>query len=509
MPYKTLLLILDGFGINKETKGNAIKEANPRYINDLFKTYPTSQLSASGLDVGLPEGNMGNSEVGHLNIGAGRIVYQLNTLIDKEIKDGDFFVNEKLLKAIDHAKRNKSNFHLFGLLSDGNVHSNIQHLWAILELCKKEKLKQVYYHAFMDGRDTLPNDGIRFMEQFLQKSKEVGIGEIATISGRYYAMDRDKRWERIQKAYDAIVHGHGNSFEDPIQAIQKSYNEKITDEFIIPAVHYREGKPVGLIKDNDSIVFFNFRADRARQITSSFILPTFDEFESNKFTNLKFTVFNEYDINFKDYYNVAFRLPELTNILGGIVSKKGFKQLRLAETEKYAHVTFFFNGGVEKPFEGEYRILVPSPKVATYDLQPEMSAEKVKEELINAIQNENYEMIITNFANCDMVGHTGIFNATVKAVKKVDQSLEEIIPEALKKGYAVIVTADHGNADKMLDENGNIFTAHSKNPVPICLITPGNDIDKINSGRLADIAPTMLKLMNIDIPDEMNGKPLF
>jgi 2,3-bisphosphoglycerate-independent phosphoglycerate mutase len=509
MNNKVLLLILDGYGINSETKGNAIFAAKPQYINSLFESYPYALLEASGLAVGLPKGNMGNSEVGHLNIGAGRVVYQMNTLIDKEIETGEFFRKESLLASIEHTKKNKSKLHLLGLLSDGNVHSNIEHLWALLNFCKQNNLTEVYYHAFMDGRDTLPNDGIRFMKQFLAKSQEIGIGKIATISGRYYAMDRDNRWERIEKAYRALVEGTGEFSENPLQALEASYAKGITDEFIVPKVMMEKGEPIAKVEENDSIIFFNFRADRAREITRALLMPDFDKFERTKFANLHYTVFNEYDIVFSQYYHVAFRLPELTNILGKIISENNLKQLRLAETEKYAHVTFFFNGGVEEAFPNEHRTLVPSSKVATYDLKPEMSAYEVQEQLIKELDSQQYHLIVTNFANCDMVGHTGVFEAAVKAVQTVDICLQKIIPAALKNQYTVIVTADHGNADKMIDENENIFTAHSMNPVPVCIISTEKEMTNIKNGILADIAPTILKIMGITIPHEMLGKTLF
>jgi len=506
---KVLLIILDGFGINKSNYGNAIAAAyKPNF--DKFKSNNSHcRLEASGLNVGLPEGNMGNSEVGHLNIGAGRIVYQLNTLIDKKIKDKSFYHEKTILDTIKHTKENNSNIHLFGLLSDGNVHSNITHLWALLKLFKERGVNNVYYHAFMDGRDTLPHSGINFIKEFIKKSNEIGIGKIATISGRYYAMDRDNRWDRIEKAYKSIVYGKGEYFPDPIAAIQDSYSKKITDEFIIPKVITKNSKPIATVRNNDSIIFFNFRADRARQITRSFVMPNFDKFPSKKFSNLMYVCFNQYDLEFAPYLQVTFRLPELNNILGEVISTLHLKQLRLAETEKYAHVTFFFNGGREEPFKNEERILVPSPKIPTYDLQPEMSAYIVKDKLVNALNSLEYDLIITNFANCDMVGHTGFFEAAKLAVEAVDKCLGEVIPAAQKNGYNIILTADHGNADKMLDVNGNVFTAHSLNPVPLILSLVSKEKPILNDGILADIAPTILKIMKIDIPSEMTGKTLF
>ena len=505
---KVLLLILDGYGINEEKYGNAIAAAKTPNLDKFRSLNPEGRLTACGLDVGLLDGDMGNSEVGHLNIGAGRIVYQMNTLIMKKIGDRSFFSNKELLETIAYSKNNNGKLNLLGLLSNGNVHSNINHIWALLQLCKTQGLKQVYFHAFMDGRDTLPNSGINFIKEFQKKAKEIGIGKIATISGRYYAMDRDNRWDRIEKAYNAIVHGKGELFSDPIEAMQESYNKEITDEFIIPKVITENGEPLAKITDKDAVITFNFRADRMRQITRAFKVPDFNEFKTENFENLKFVCFNEYDINYNEYVSVAFRLQKLKNILGEVVSANGLKQLRLAETEKYAHVTFFFNGGVEKPFENEDRVLVNSPQVATYDLQPEMSAFEVKDNLVSALKKDEYSLIITNFANCDMVGHTGIFDAAVKAVEAVDKCIGEIIPAAKEFNYNIMLTADHGNADKMLDDNGNNFTAHSLNKVPIVISLVKKTLP-VSVGKLADIAPTILKIMEIPIPDEMTGKCLI
>ncbi|MCD6177608.1 MAG: 2,3-bisphosphoglycerate-independent phosphoglycerate mutase [Candidatus Cloacimonetes bacterium] len=505
---KVLLLILDGYGINEQKYGNAIAKANTPNLDKFRSQNLEGRLTASGLDVGLLDGDMGNSEVGHLNIGAGRVVYQMNSLIMKKIEDKSFYKNKELLDAMDHAKVNGSKLHIMGLLSNGNVHSNINHIWALLKLAKMEGIKQVYFHAFMDGRDTLPNSGIGFIEDFQNKAKEIGIGKIATISGRYYAMDRDNRWDRIEKAYKAIVHGEGEFFSDPIKAIQSSYNKNITDEFIIPKVITENSKPIAKINNDDAVISFNFRADRMRQITRAFKVPEFEEFKTVDFGRLKFVCFNEYDINFNEYVSVAFKLPKLKNILGEVVSANGLKQLRLAETEKYAHVTFFFNGGVEKPFVNEDRILVKSPRVATYDLQPEMSAFEVKDKLISAMKEDKYSLIVTNFANCDMVGHTGIFDAAVKAVEAVDKCIGEIIPVAKENNYNILLTADHGNADKMLDENGNAFTAHSLNQVPFVVSLIEKNIP-VADGKLADIAPTILKIMGISKPVEMTGKCLI
>ena len=505
---KALLLILDGYGINSKKYGNAIAAANTPNLDKFHTQNPVGKLTASGLDVGLLDGDMGNSEVGHLNIGAGRVVYQMNSLIMKKIDDKSFFENKEIIDAIDHVKIHKSNLHIMGLLSNGNVHSNINHIWALLKFAKVNGLEQVYFHAFMDGRDTLPNSGFGFIKEFQQKSKEIGIGKIATISGRYYAMDRDTRWDRVEKAYKAFVQSEGENFTDPIKAIESSYNDNISDEFIIPKVIVTNGKAVAKINDNDSVIAFNFRADRMRQITRALKITEFDEFPTEDLNNLKFVCFNEYDVKFNEFVSVAFKLPKLNNILGEIISKNGLKQLRLAETEKYAHVTFFFNGGVEEPFMNEDRILVKSPNVATYDLKPEMSAFEVKDKLISAINSNEYSLIITNFANCDMVGHTGFFDAAIKAVETVDKCIGEIIPIGKKNNYNILLTADHGNADKMLDSNGNVFTAHSLNKVPLVISLTGNNL-AVDGGKLADIAPTVLKIMGIPKPPEMTGKCLI
>lgn len=506
---KTLLLIFDGFGINKSKYGNAVLTAQTPNYDKFLSENPHSELSASGFDVGLLKNDMGNSEVGHLNIGAGRIVYQLNSLIMKSIEDGSFFRNEVLLSAIEHVKKFGSKLHIMGLLSDGNVHTNIDHLWAILKLCKMNGIEQVYYHAFTDGRDTLPHSGMGFIQQFLAKSEEIGIGKIATVSGRYYAMDRDNRWERIEKAYNAMVRGIGEKSPDPLGAIKENYDKEITDEFIIPTVITDNGNPIAKIEENDAIIAFNFRADRMRQISKALKIPGFDKFERIAFSNLHYVSISEYDINFNDFIPVAFRLQKLENILGKVISEKGLRQLRLAETEKYAHVTFFFNGGVEQAFPNEDRILVNSPRIATYDLQPEMSAYEVCDKLLSALKSDKYDLIITNFANCDMVGHTGVFEAAVKAVETVDNCLGKILPVAAEKNFNVILTADHGNAEKMLDEEGRIFTAHSKNPVPFVVHSCHKPVSKLRNGILADIAPTILDLMEIVQPSEMTGKSLI
>lgn len=504
---KVLLLIFDGYGLNENKYGNAIAAADTPNLDQFRSLNPEGQLIASGHEVGLLEKDMGNSEVGHLNIGAGRIVFQMNSLIMRDIKNNSFFNNKKLLEAIDHAKTNKSKLHMLGLLSNGNVHSNIHHIWALLKLAKRENIKQVYFHAFMDGRDTLPNSGINFVKEFQKKAKEIGIGKIATISGRYYAMDRDNRWDRIEKAYRALVYGDGEEFEDPQEAVKSNYDKNITDEFIIPKVIVENNDPVAKISENDSIIAFNFRADRMRQLTRALKEPSFNKFKTENFHKLKYVCFNEYNVKFSKYVSVAFKLPKLQKILGEVISDNGLKQLRLAETEKYAHVTFFFNGGVEKPFSKENRILVKSPQIATYDLQPEMSAYEVKDKLLEALQSD-YSLIITNFANCDMVGHTGVFDAAVKAVESVDKCIGEIIPIAKENNFNILLTADHGNAEKMLDEDGNVFTAHSMNKVPITISLEDGECS-VSDGVLADIAPTILKIIGISKPKEMTGKPLI
>jgi len=509
MHNKALLIILDGFGLSDQAEGNAVHAANTPFIDSLYERYPHCRLKTNGRDVGLPVGIMGNSEVGHLNIGAGRIVYQLNTLIDHKIETGEFFENQALITAIDHAKSHNSKLHLFGLLSNGGVHSSLGHLDAILELCKRQDFTQVYYHAFMDGRDTLPHAGGQFVKEYCQKANEMGRGEIATICGRFYAMDRDNRWKRVEKAYNMLVNGQGEVGTDPIEVVEESYKKNITDEFILPTVIHKNGKPIATIEENDAIIFFNFRSDRPRELTKCFIYPDFAEFPVKQFNNLEYVTMTEYDAHFNTLVSVAFRNPKLVNILGQVIQDNGLKQLRLAETEKYAHVTFFFNGGVEEPFQNEDRILVDSPKIASYDLQPEMSAPAVTQKAITALNEKDYDLIIINFANCDMVGHTGVFDAVVKAVETVDGCLSQIVPLALEKEYNVIVTADHGNAEQMLDDAGNVMTAHSMNEVPFILITPQGKNTRLTDGKLGDIAPTLLYLMDIEVPEEMTGDYLI
>ena len=445
------LIIMDGFGYNHKDYGNAIRAAKTPNIDRLLANYPHTLIGASGMDVGLPEGQMGNSEVGHTNIGAGRIVYQELTRITKSIKDGEFFSNEAFTAAVENCKKNDSALHLFGLLSNGGVHSHKSHLYGLLELAKKAGLTKVYVHCFMDGRDVPPTSGVDFVAELEEKLKEIGVGKIATVMGRYYAMDRDNRWERVGKAYDAMVYGEGNKADNAVDAIKASYAADVTDEFVVPTVIDENGK----ISANDSVIFFNFRPDRAREITRTFVAPDFKGFErKNGFFPVNFVCMTQYDATMPNV-EVAFKPEVLKNTLGEYVSDKGMTQLRIAETEKYAHVTFFFNGGVEKQYPGEDRILVKSPAVATYDLQPEISAYEVSDKLVPAIKSGKYDMIILNYANCDMVGHTGVFEAAVKAVEAVDTCVGKVVDAIKEMGGVALITADHGNADKMVAEDGS------------------------------------------------------
>lgn len=501
-----VLAILDGYGISKETKGNAVYSAKKPNLDRLNAAYPTTVIHASGMDVGLPDGQMGNSEVGHTNIGAGRIVYQELTRITKSISDGDFFENEALVGACKNCADKNSSLHIMGLLSDGGVHSHIEHLFAIVELAKKQGLKNVYVHCFLDGRDVSPTSGVDFAAQLENKLSEIGVGKIATLSGRYYAMDRDNRWERVTKAYDALVYGKGETADNAVDAIKASYANDVTDEFVVPTVILENGKPTATIGEGDSIVFYNFRPDRAREITRTLVDPDFDGFE-RKYFETYFVTMTQYDAKMPNVH-VAFKPQKLVNTIGEYVSSKGLKQLRIAETEKYAHVTFFFNGGVEKVYDGEDRILVASPKVATYDMQPEMSAYEVTDKLLEALDTDKYDMVILNFANCDMVGHTGIMEAAIKAVETVDECIGKVADKVISMGGAIFITADHGNAEQMIDPaDGSVFTAHTTNVVP--LIAAGIGDVKLNEGRLADLAPTMLDVMGLDIPEEMTGKSLI
>lgn len=503
---KTLLLcILDGFGwVPNETYGNAIVSAKKPNIDRLFAEYPYTTIGASGMDVGLPDGQMGNSEVGHTNIGAGRIVYQELTRITKAIADGDFFENEALAGAVNSAKQNGKALHLIGLLSDGGVHSHNEHLYGLLEMAKRCDLKDVYIHAIMDGRDVPPDSGLGFVKQLEAKCAELGVGKIATVTGRYYAMDRDNRWDRVEKAYAAMVYGEGNH-GTPVEVMEKSYADGVTDEFVIPSVTCDGGR----VSEGDSVVFFNFRPDRAREITRAFVDDAFDGFarRNGRFA-LHYVCFTQYDVTMPNV-EVAFHPQSLNNVMGAYLAQNGKTQLRIAETEKYAHVTFFFNGGVEAPFEGEDRALINSPKVATYDLQPEMSAYLVADECVKRIESGKYDVIILNFANCDMVGHTGVFDAAVKAVEAVDACAGKVIDAVLAKGGAVLLTADHGNADKMYDPDPeHPFTAHTTNPVPF-LVAGAGDVKLRDGGVLADIAPTMLGLLDLPQPAEMTGTSII
>ena len=503
-----MLMILDGFGIAEKSEGNAVALAKKPNFDRLVKEYPNTQLQASGMAVGLPEGQMGNSEVGHLNIGAGRIVYQELTRITKAIEDGDFFENEALMKAMKNAKENNASLHLMGLLSDGGVHSHIDHLKGLLEFAKKEGLQKVYVHAFMDGRDVPPSSGKEFIIKAEEMMKEVGVGQIATVSGRYYAMDRDNRWERVQLAYNAIVLGEGEKASSAVEAIENSYHDEKTDEFVLPCVIEEDGHPTATIKNGDSVVFFNFRPDRARELTRAINDKEFAGFKRETL-NLTFVTMTQYDKTL-ERVNIAFKPQTLVNTLGEYVSSKGLEQLRIAETEKYAHVTFFFNGGVEKENPGEERKVIPSPKVATYDLKPEMSAYEVTDELLNRLDQDKYDMIILNFANPDMVGHTGVVQAAVKAIEAVDECLGKIVDKVLEKDGTVFITADHGNAETEIDfSTGNPFTAHTTNPVPFVWVSNNINGRTLKSGKLADIAPTMLNVMNLEVPEEMTGECLI
>ena len=502
-----MLMILDGFGIGPDGPGNAVRLAKKPNFDRLISTWPATRLKASGLSVGLPEGQMGNSEVGHLNIGSGRIVYQELTRISKDIDDGGFYKNEALLGAVTNAKENKSAIHLMGLVSDGGVHSHNTHLYALLRLMKNEGIDKVFIHAILDGRDVPPTIGARHVGELQEEIKNIGVGSIATVSGRYYTMDRDKRWERTELAYEAIVSGKGPSAADPVKAVEASYEAGKTDEFILPTVILRDNKPVALIEDNDSVIYFNFRPDRARQMTRAIMDKDFNGFERNRKVNVHFVTMTEYDKTIENV-QVAYRNDGLKNTLGEYIASKGMSQLRIAETEKYAHVTFFFNGGREVPFENEDRALIPSPKVATYDLKPEMSACEVKDEVLERIRSRKYDLIILNFANPDMVGHTGVVEAAVKAVETVDICLGEIVEQMLKYDGRVIITSDHGNAEMMIDtDNGGAFTAHTTNEVPLILV--GKKDIKLRTGILADLAPTILELLGLDKPVEMTGESLI
>jgi 2,3-bisphosphoglycerate-independent phosphoglycerate mutase len=501
---KVILVILDGFGLGTDPAVDAIAQATKPYIDFLFKTYPWTRINASSEYVGLPSGLMGNSEVGHMNIGAGRVVYQEITRIDRSIKTGEFFDKPAFLGAVENVKRKRSALHLLGLLSEGGVHSHIRHLYALLELARRHEIERVFIHALLDGRDTPPEAGVRYIRELLDKLK--GAGEIATITGRYYGMDRDNRWERTERAYMAMTEGIGIRAADPVKAVEDSYKNGVTDEFVLPVVLEKAGRPAGLIRDGDSVIFFNYRTDRPRQLTRAFIDPAFDKFPRKKL-DLYFATMTRYQDDFA--CPVAFPPTFLTRTLGEIISEQGLKQLRLAETEKYAHVTFFFNGGREQPFPGEVRILVPSPRgVATYDRKPEMSAYGVTEKAVEGLASGSYALIVMNYANADMVGHSGNMQATIKAVEVVSDCLSKVVPAALEHGFVALVTADHGNADKMVDENGKPHTSHTTNPVPFIVIGEEGSISLRSIGKLADIAPTILKIMGLPVPKEMDGTPL-
>ena len=503
----TMLMILDGFGINENEKGNAVKLAKTPNIDKLKKTCPTTTIYTSGLNVGLPDGQMGNSEVGHTNIGAGRIVYQDLTRITKSIEDGDFFSNSELVEAIETAKKNKTKLHILGLLSDGGVHSHIRHLFAILELAKRKDFEDVYVHCFMDGRDTPPASGESYIIKLEEKMKEKGVGKIASVSGRFYSMDRDKRWNRIQKAYDALVNGKGLKALSAVSAIESSYQKEVFDEFVEPTVICQNNnEPVATIGEDDSVIFFNFRPDRAREITRTIVDPDFDGFE-RKYFKTYFVCMTPYDETMPNV-EVAFKKEDIKNTFGEYISKLGKTQLRIAETEKYAHVTFFFNGGNEKQYEGEDRILVPSPKVETYDMKPEMSAGEVTDKVVEAINSRKYDAIILNHANPDMVGHTGSLEAAEKALEFLDGCVARVVDAIKKNNGTLLITADHGNSEQMIDyKTGEPHTAHTTNPVPLAMV--GRVNRKLKEGRLADLAPTMLDIMGLEKPAEMTGESLL
>lgn len=496
------LIIMDGYGINKETEGNAIAMAKTPNLDKFLAEYPNTQLSASGLDVGLPDGQMGNSEVGHTNIGAGRVVYQMLVKITKDINEGKINDIKSLSDAMDAAKANGGALHLMGLLSNGGVHSHNEHLYGLLRMAKKKGLDKVYIHTFLDGRDVPPTSGADFMQALENEIKEIGVGSIATIMGRFYAMDRDNAWDRVQKAYDAIVKGEGVQENDAVTAVKNSYENNVTDEFVIPTVVDKNGR----VKENDSVIFFNFRPDRARQITRTFVDPDFNGFERTYFP-VNFVCMTQYDESMPNV-TVAYPPESLEMTFGEYISKKGLTQLRIAETQKYAHVTFFFNGGEEQQFKGEDRILIKSPDVATFDMKPEMSAYEVTDAVVEAIDDEKFDVIILNYANCDMVGHTGIIDAAIKAVESVDECVGRTVNAILKKNGQVIITADHGNADCLIDPVTKApFTAHTTNPVPMILIGAG-DV-KLKMGRLCDLCPTMLDLMGLEKPEQMTGESLI
>ncbi len=510
MKKPTVLLILDGYGLNEKEEGNAIKQAKTPVMDRLMKEYPFVQGSASGMSVGLPDGQMGNSEVGHLNMGAGRIVYQELTRITKEIEEGTFFENEALVKAMENVKKNDSALHFYGLLSDGGVHSHNTHMYGVLEMAKKFGIEKVYFHAFLDGRDTPPASAADYMQQMVDKMAEIGVGEVATVSGRYYAMDRDTNWDRTEKAYVALTKGEGVKATDPVQAIKDSYAQDVTDEFMLPTVIEKDGKPVATIQDNDSVVFCNFRPDRARQITRAFCADDFDGFNREKKLDLVYVCFTEYDVTIPNT-DIAFKKEEIVNTFGEWIANNGMKQARIAETEKYAHVTFFFNGGIEEPNKNEDRVLVDSPKyVPTYDKKPRMSVYTVCDDLSKAIVDGDYDVIICNFANPDMVGHTGVLPAAIKAIEAIDECVGEVVNFVEQVGGQMFITADHGNAEQLIDyETGEPHTAHTTNPVPFILVNADPGVKLAEGGVLADIVPTMIDMMGMEQPKEMTGHSLL
>lgn len=505
----TVLMILDGYGLNDSIEGNAVAEGRTPVMDRLMAKCPFVKGYASGMAVGLPDGQMGNSEVGHLNMGAGRIVYQDLTKITKAIQDGDFFENKALLAACENVKKNGSSLHMMGLVSDGGVHSHNEHIYGLLELAKKQGIEKVYVHCFLDGRDTPPASGKGYVEELAAKMKEIGVGEVATVMGRYYAMDRDNRWERVKKAYEAMAEGRGETASGGPEGIQASYDKDTTDEFVLPTVVLKDGAPVATVKDGDSIIFFNFRPDRAREITRTFCDDAFEEFDRGERIKATFVCFTEYDVMIENKL-VAFVKDEITNTFGEFLAANGKTQARIAETEKYAHVTFFFNGGVEEPNKGEDRILVKSPKVATYDLKPEMSAYEVCDKLVEAIKSDRYDVIIINFANPDMVGHTGVEAAAIRAIEAVDECVGRAVEALEEVDGQMFICADHGNAEQLIDDKtGEPFTAHTTNPVPFILVNADPAFKLREGGCLADIAPTLIEMMGMEQPEEMSGKSLI
>ncbi|MCD7736352.1 MAG: 2,3-bisphosphoglycerate-independent phosphoglycerate mutase [Lachnospiraceae bacterium] len=509
MKKPTVLMILDGYGLNENSEGNAIAQAKTPVMDHLMATCPFVQGAASGLAVGLPDGQMGNSEVGHLNMGAGRIVYQDLTRITKEIEDGDFYENAEMKRAMENARENNTSLHMWGLLSDGGVHSHNTHVYALLEMAKRYGLTKVYVHCFLDGRDTPPTSGKDYVQALADKMQEIGVGEIASVSGRYYAMDRDNRWDRVEKAYRALAYGEGETASTGVEAVAQSYAKDVTDEFVVPTVVLKDGAPTATVQDGDSVIFFNFRPDRAREISRTFCCDEFDGFDRGARRRVVYVCFTEYDVTIPNK-TVAFPKVSVTNTFGEYLAAHNMTQARIAETEKYAHVTFFFNGGVEAPNPGEDRILVKSPKVATYDLQPEMSAPQVCEKVVEAVTSGKYDVVITNFANPDMVGHTGVLEAAIKAIETVDECVGKVVEAVKSVDGKLFICADHGNAEQLIDyETGAPFTAHTTNPVPFILVNCGEGVGLREGGRLADIVPTLIELMDMEQPAEMTGQSLL